>query len=182
MQGKSFFFRSTSPFPPKNAIFPSGKAVFPTENPFWTALSPRGTDKFSMSFQVSFKQILREKMGATTPFTPQNEDSILGADPAHLAYLLGKIERRETHAARGNYPAPRVRPQRKPHTFSNEQRLSFDFLKTLIQDLSEGFTATELKRAYRRAALQTHPDHGGSVHAFMALKEHYETLQGLVQS
>lgn len=121
-------------------------------------------------------------MGGTTPFTPLSEDSLLGTDPAHLAYLLGTIERKTAHLPRGHYPAPRVRPQRKPHAFSSEQRLSFDYLKNLIQDLSEGFTASELKRAFRQAALQTHPDQGGSVHSFMTLKGHYETLQGLVQA
>ncbi|HEY1079340.1 MAG TPA: J domain-containing protein [Bdellovibrio sp.] len=135
-----------------------------------------------MSFQASFKQILRDKMGVETPSAPLQEATILNADPAHLAYLLGQIGRFEPSAPRGHYPAPRVRPERKPHVFSSEQRQSFEFLKTWIQDLSEGFTATELKKAFRQAALRLHPDQGGSPEQFVSLKGHYETLQSVLPS
>ena len=36
--------------------------------------------------------------------------------------------------------------------------------------------AAELRRAYRRRARQTHPDHGGSVGAFTTVREVYEVL------
>ena len=116
-------------------------------------------------------------MGVETPSAPLKEETILNADPAHLAYLLGQIGRFESRAPRGHYPAPRVRPQRKAHSFSSEQRQSFEFLKTWIQDLSEGFTASELKKAFRQAALRLHPDQGGSPEQFVSLKGHYEILQ-----
>lgn len=116
-------------------------------------------------------------MGAQTPSAPLKEETLLNADPAHLAYLLGQIGRYESRTPRGHYPAPRVRPQRKPHTFSSEQREAFEFLKMWIHDLSEGFTAAELRKAFRQAALRLHPDQGGSPEEFVSLKSHYETLQ-----
>lgn len=112
----------------------------------------------------------------------QNESSHVNTDPAHLAYLLGNIHRMEFAKARGQYPAPKVRPQRKPHNMTNEQRLSYEFLKTWVHDFSEGFTGTELKKAFRQAAIILHPDQGGTPEKFMELKVHYESLRGLLFS
>ncbi|WII71443.1 J domain-containing protein [Bdellovibrio sp. 22V] len=133
-----------------------------------------------MSFQASFKQILREKMGQNTASSLGNEASHLNSDPAHLAYLLGQIGRVELQTPRGHYPAPKVRPQRKPHSFSPSQRQAYEFMKSWIHDLSEGFTATELKKAFRQAALILHPDHGGNAQDFVNLKHQYEVLQSVV--
>lgn len=132
-----------------------------------------------MSFQASFKQILREKMGSET-FVNASEESLLNADPSHLAYLIGQISRHEFNSPRGHYPRPAVRPQRKAHSFSPSQKEAFDFLKNWIMDLSEGFTASELKKAFRQAAMILHPDHGGDSQQFMTLKEHYNCLRPLV--
>lgn len=109
----------------------------------------------------------------------QAADSALN-DPAHLAFLLGKIGKTEFQTARGHYPAPKVRPQRKPHNFTSAQSQAYEFIKSWIHDLSEGFTAAELKRAFRRAAIILHPDHGGNTQQFLELKAHYETLKTIV--
>ncbi|KYG63043.1 hypothetical protein AZI87_16530 [Bdellovibrio bacteriovorus] len=133
-----------------------------------------------MSFQASFKQILRDKMGENTSFSPEKESSSLNSDPAHMAFLLGQINRLEFQTRRGHYPQPKVRPQRKAHNFSVSQKLAFEFLKTWVHDLHEGFTANELKKAFRQAALALHPDHGGNTQQFLELKAHYQTLRELV--
>lgn len=104
----------------------------------------------------------------------------LNSDPANLAYLMGQVGRFEFQKPRGQYAAPKVRPQRKPHNFSTHERLSFEFLKTWIHDLSEGYTDSELKKAFRQAAMILHPDQGGNTTQFMELKEHYATLKALV--
>jgi len=119
-------------------------------------------------------------MAENAAFSPEKETSSVQSEPAHLAYLLGKINRLEFSSARGQYPTPKVRPQRKPHTFSSEQRQSYEFFKTWITSLPEGFTGTELKKAFRQAAMVLHPDHGGSAQQFLALKNHYEVLRSLV--
>lgn len=115
-------------------------------------------------------------MGETHQPSSENEAAILSTDPAHMAFLLGKIHKRDSRLPRGQYPVSKVRAQRKPHNFTPAQRLSYEFLKSYIYDLPEGFTATELKNAFRQAAKVLHPDHGGSTHLFMELKGHYETL------
>ncbi len=107
----------------------------------------------------------------------------LSSDPANLAYLMGQVGRFEfqkPHVQRGQYAAPKVRPQRKPHNLSASQHLSFEFLKTWIHDLSEGYTESELKKAFRQAAMILHPDQGGNTTQFMELKEHYTTLKEVV--
>lgn len=120
-------------------------------------------------------------MGSET-FINASEESLLSADPTHLAYLLGQVGRREFTSKRGHYPRPTIRPQRKAHAFSPSQQQAFEFLKTWIHDLSEGFTASELKKAFRQAAIILHPDHGGDTQQFMELKSHYENLRPLVSA
>ncbi|QDK37182.1 DnaJ domain-containing protein [Bdellovibrio sp. NC01] len=131
-----------------------------------------------MSFQTSFKQILKEKMNEGTG-SQVNFSSEMSADPANLAYLMGHIGRFEFQKPRGQYAAPKVRPQRKPHSFSTAQRQSFEFLKTWIHDLSEGYSESELKKAFRQAALILHPDRGGNTQQFIELKAHYESLKAI---
>ncbi len=198
MQGKSFFFRTgsgkdpvfpskTTPSPLGKRCFPLGKApfsplkksVFHWETTFWTEPFTPYADKKSMSFQASFKQILREKMGSE-PFVNASEESLLNADPSHLAFLMGQVGRKEFNSPRGQYPAPKVRPQRKAHNFSPSQQQAYEFLKSWIYDLPAGFTASELKKAFRQAAMILHPDHGGNAPQFVELKAHYETLRPLV--
>ena len=129
-----------------------------------------------MSFQASFKQILREKMHGT-----QAEKSfagtILDSDPAHLAFLMSQVSRVQSPAPRGKYPAPAVRPQRKAHTLNAAQTQAFNFFTIYIHDFSPAFTEGELRKAFRKLALILHPDHGGQAEQFMDLKANYETLQ-----
>lgn len=98
-------------------------------------------------------------------------------DPAHMAYLIGQLEVFKMRGKNQHYPAPKVRPQRKPHSLSPLQKQAFSFIKGWIHDLPEGFTENELKRAYRQAALLLHPDRGGSAQDFIELKTQYENLK-----
>lgn len=106
-----------------------------------------------------------------------HSSSEVNSDPSHLAWLMGQVGRFEFQTPRGQYPAPKVRPQRKPHTLSPVQRQAFEFLKTWIHDLSEGYTEAELKKAFRQAAMILHPDQGGNTQQFMELKGHIDTLR-----
>lgn len=115
-------------------------------------------------------------MAESASFSSTNEASLHSTDPAHLAFLIGKINKFPKPSPRGNYPRPTSRPQRKPHVFTETQRFSYEFLKSWSQELSEGFTANELKKAFRLAAIAVHPDHGGSTQLFLELKQHYATL------
>lgn len=118
-------------------------------------------------------------------FSSENTSST-NLDPANLAYLMGQIGRFDFQKSGKQYaksPAkPQVKPQRKPHNFTASERLSFEFLKTWVADFSEGYTDSELKKAFRQAALALHPDHGGHAAQFIELKEHYAVLQKVAAS
>ena len=129
-----------------------------------------------MDFRPSFKQILRGKLAEESTVSTASE-SYNQVDPAHMAYLIGQLEVFKMRGKKQHYPAPKERPQRKPHSFSPLQKQAFTFIKGWIHDLPEGFTANELKRAYRQAALLLHPDRGGSAHDFIELKTQYENLK-----
>ncbi len=121
-------------------------------------------------------------MGQTQDSSAQNSSIYIDSDPAHLAYLMSQVGKFEFRNTRSQYPKPAVRPQRpRPaHNLTASQKLSFEFLKTYVHDLSEGFTATELKKAFRQTAIILHPDRGGSAELFIELKAHYEELKAVV--
>lgn len=128
-----------------------------------------------MDFRPSFKKILSDKIaedqGSTGIF-----NNTLASEPAHLSYLIGQIERTEIQLARFKYPhTPRLRP---PHKLDAEQVLAFEFFKRIVTELSPSFTIIELRRAFRKAALRLHPDHGGNTQEFISLKMHYQVLLG----
>ena len=132
-----------------------------------------------MSFQASFKQILKNKLNQEQSFeveSPAFFPSEKNLDPSHLAYLIGNIERLSI-LPRGGYPPPKIRPARKPHNLSDMQRLSYAFFKKWVHDFSDAFTESELKKAFRHAAIVLHPDQGGNTGLFMELKGHLESLR-----
>lgn len=119
-------------------------------------------------------------MGEEPNFGKPSQSSNPSIDPLNMAYLLGQIRRIETQTPRGHYPTPKIRPQRKPHLFSESQKLSYEFVKNCVPSMSEAFSSSELKKAFRQAAMILHPDHGGDTQQFMELKFHYENLRCLV--
>ena len=134
-----------------------------------------------MSFQTSFKQILKEKMGEQSS-AQTNYSSVMDSAPSHLAYLMGQIDRKEFQTNRGQYPRSQVRPQRKAHNFTAAQKQAFEYLKCWVHGLCDGFTESELRKAFRQTALRLHPDHGGTAQQFIELKESYEILQNVFPS
>jgi hypothetical protein len=131
-----------------------------------------------MNMHTSFKQILKEKMGET-PTNQGFSSSVQSTDPAHLAYLMGQMRRPTTPitAPRKSYPRPSVRPVRKAHEFTAAQSLAYEFMKSWVHTLENNFSETELKKAYRAAALILHPDRGGRTELFLELKTHHEVLK-----
>lgn len=68
------------------------------------------------------------------------------------------------------------------HNFDSIQAKAFELLKALVPQLPENFSFNQLKSAYRRAALKTHPDRGGASETFQQVKKSYHILTDLVKN
>jgi len=68
--------------------------------------------------------------------------------------------------------SPPARPTAKPKPPSTERALS----SWEVLGLAPGASLDEVKRAFRRRAQETHPDHGGEAEAFRAVRRAYEKL------
>lgn len=192
-------FSAIASFSPLKSLFPLGKNPFsghfpsekhPSKHVFqtssrleitvWTLTFHSKTDMFCMNSTSSFKEILQEKMGHSSP-TPSAQTTLNSTDPAHLAFLMGQLGRVTPSAPRKTYPRPSVRPVRKSHEFTPAQSQAFNFLKSWVDALNDNYNDIELKKAFRTAALILHPDKGGSTELFWELKTHHETLKQVLQ-
>jgi hypothetical protein len=83
---------------------------------------------------------------------------------------LARARWRAARAAKARPTNPRSAANKKERTTRGSVRARhMDIL-----NLSAGYTALELKKAYRSRSLRTHPDKGGSDEAFRAVNEAYE--------
>ena len=163
-----------------------------------------------MDSSTSFQEILEKKL-KTAHFSlgeTQAESSISGADPLHLAYLMGlhnpgrpqsfkknpqgnpyfsgqspREKKEKPFLAEPISPAKSSispRKQGKPHSLNPLQKTSFEYFSIQKCELLPDYTLVELKKVYRLLALKLHPDKGGSVENFLALKNHFECLRQVV--
>ena len=203
-----FFF-----FSQYSAIFHRENPFFSSENQFSTLIFRGFADKFPMGTK-SFDQILTEKiiknLGKNPFLAIENDlknqisprDSQL--DPAHLAFLIGKIPQSQYHLKFQNYVKPQPTAQtkttaetkveiketvheaileipRKKHSFNPKQLKAVEYFKLLGWSLRVDFIEPELKSAYRDLARKLHPDRkSGSHTSFIQLKNQYDLLIDLV--
>lgn len=91
----------------------------------------------------------------------------------HLTPIEPYWARAFTRVLRGESPPPRrePRPRAASHTAA-EAPLSMHG----VLGVARGASSAEIRAAYKRRALATHPDQGGSDEAFRAVQHAYETL------
>lgn len=160
---------------------------------------------------LEFAQILEEKLGVSRgkmlisePFLEGNQaPSPLKLTPSLAEQLVGlglntspsplkkPISRGKTAYSSSRKPRP-TSPQgafllskRPAHKFSPPQTQAWLCLQQWDAGLTNNFTEAELRRAFRRAALATHPDRqraNASPTNFQAVTSAYETLRGLFES
>lgn len=134
---------------------------------------------------MDFRAILEGKIAAAEGKTPARETHVATMDPAHLAFLLGKIEVRRFRPAPKPAPikASRPKPQRPagpPHVLNERQKAAAAWFSEQGEVLRPDFNAHELKSAFRRLALRLHPDVvGGSDSQFIALRHEHAALKSL---
>jgi hypothetical protein len=107
----------------------------------------------------------------------------------YMSWLLGQIPiSKSTDARHGALKSfektPYIRckkvvPMRPAHILTAIQRQAFDFLKRYSNELPENFGGNDLRKAYRKALLLSHPDQGGSNQAFWEVQQAYQTLKSI---
>jgi hypothetical protein len=112
----------------------------------------------------SFAAVLDDALARAARAAAADTESAAGATaawawrrepPLGSAFLFA----RPLTAAVPRWPAAASQPAaRAPHRFTDDQRLAFARLLDLGAELSDGFTADELRREYRGVARHCHPD------------------------
>lgn len=139
-----------------------------------------------MGKNSEFFKILEGKINNDSAHSPLQNNFThpsLGPEPAHLAYLLGQVNRHTPISTKGFKSYPRPRPaQRKAHILTLSQQAAFDFFLIQGAELHPGFHLTELKKCFRMLAKKLHPDVvGGEGRAFIELKKSFECLKGALR-
>ena len=92
----------------------------------------------------------------------------------HLTPIEAYWARAFTRVLRGE-PAPPRKPPRTPSAARDVER---PLSAHAVLGIEPGASSTEIRAAYKRRALATHPDQGGSDEAFCAVQRAYEKLNG----
>lgn len=139
----------------------------------------------------SFSQILEEFSDAgVTSSAPFEYES--HCEPAGLAELTVLVNLRATRAAHPSvYGKRKAQPSavRPAHRFEAPEQEAFELLQHYARLacgagaeplLNSNFNGAELKRAYRQAVKQAHPDRGGSSESFLRVRRSYQILLALL--
>ncbi len=100
--------------------------------------------------------------------------------PLGFAWILGQgpVLRSHPQKIRPGHKAYGVKARPPaPHRFTETQQQAFDLFLEWGTELSRSFRTADLRRAWRKAALVTHPDQGGTSADFRRAQEAYAILQ-----
>lgn len=133
-----------------------------------------------MESSQSFKSILEKKLSKAS--SDASNSPLYGDNsPANLAFLIGEIGNIRFSAAKNTSQLKSYLTKKSPpppaHKMNEQQLESFLFVYTWAGNLKDSFTLTDLKLAFRRAALKLHPDQGGCDQNFINLREHIKNLE-----
>jgi hypothetical protein len=92
----------------------------------------------------------------------------------HLSPIEPYWARAFTRVLRGESPPPRKGPRAQVAPRAVEPPSSTH----AVLGVAPGASSAEIRAAYKRRALATHPDQGGSAEAFRAVQRAYEKLSG----
>lgn len=159
----------------------------------------KSPDKYCMK-DTSFAEILNEYISESLENSEVHCETTSHLEPAFLSQLIGSIPplRVQNHSL-----------SRKAYTFTKNQNADvkqslklkthsmteaqFKAYETILYSLElpilkahtlfpEGFSNSQLKKAYKIAALRNHPDTGGSHESFLEIKKCYELLMGFAKT
>ena len=149
----------------------------------------------SSSNNANFHEILEENLQQnglrSDHFSSEKTNSLYNAgwesllEPAWMSQLLSLNSRYSVKPSpHRSYPRrPMPTAHRPDHALTPDQKAAYDyFLQFSRGILRLNFNLSELKSAYRKALLHTHPDQGGSAENFQTTKKSYEILTELVKT
>lgn len=154
-------------------LFPLGKSP-----------EKRHMGKFMEFAEVLEKKIRRQIENDNASSTRPTENPRLNDElPSGFAWILGqgpvlKVTgtvkgpgQKKGHQAYGVKAKPRP-----PHKLSASQKIAMQVFAARGSALSESYSKSELKTAWRRVAKSTHPDHGGTSQGFREAQAAYQSL------
>ncbi len=130
----------------------------------------------------TFSDILSDHLSAPTEDFTAGWESVL--DPQGLSELLTSVPVYHVRV-QSKYPVkprPKVVIRAPAHVFTEMQSQCYQLLKSYGGSLEDNFNQTELKSAYRKAVLRTHPDLGGTGETFQQVRKSYQILISLVKT
>ena len=142
------------------------------------------------SFFNSSSEILNSTEDLSTDISSiLNELSVENLNGAKLAakHQGHKFYQLRKNASINSFTTPMTKPA---HTMNEIQKTAYESLlyamnlPILIASrlLPLSFTAEDLKKSFKKAALNCHPDTGGHHESFLSLKKDYEILKQLVMT
>ncbi len=132
-----------------------------------------GLSKSSHSYQSqSFDPNLRPPIKTESPSDFQKTEN----------QLLGQVEKlvfsqKFSSTTYRSFKRPPI--ERMPHQLSPIQNEAFQFLSNWGTNLAPNFSPSDLKKAFRKAALRLHPDRGGDASLFLKLNTFKKILENL---
>ncbi len=131
----------------------------------------------------SFDQILAEKL---QDFPSENSDLLISHSLSNFDMTSKVLElgQQKTYHFVSLLLQKKVyktqqRSPLKPNLLNESQKISLEFINNFLkptQKIVYTFSEKQLKKAFRTAALQTHPDQGGVHENFLQLKNHFKNL------
>jgi hypothetical protein len=142
---------------------------------------------------IPFSEILENTLASNLDLPHNNQPNhniewSSDLDPMHLSYLLGTLEIDSISPVLGS-KNPYLKYKKtiviKDHNLSQTEQSAFELINSYLIPsalLPKNFHLSQLKRCYKKAALRTHPDCGGSHESFLKLKTAYELLVAFLNS
>jgi len=145
---------------------------------------------------ATFAEIL-ENFSSENETNFVNSQEISGTlEPAFLSSLLGEVPcvRVQNHSA-SSYSRSQnaVRASEFKLKSQGMTEVQFKAYESLLYAIElpilvayrmfpEGFTLSQLKKAYKLAALKNHPDSGGCHESFLEIRKYYDILEGFAKT
>lgn len=145
---------------------------------------------------ASFAEILENFSSENETFFENSQETSGTLEPAFLSSLLGELStlRVQNHSVSSYSRSERtVRANEFKLKSQGMSEVQFKAYESLLYAIElpiltahrlfpETFTLSQLKKAYKLAALKNHPDSGGCHESFLEIRKCYDILEGFAKT